>query len=419
MTLPEASPSDRVPKVSASSPTDVAEVLSRDHAVLVDRILQVLVREVPAYSRLPIELIEQEVRGVAALAVRLFAQSVHHEGRPPQADLDRLSNSAADRAEEGVPLDMVLSAYFRGAQVCAEHLTVDADAPLPPTILPLLTTFMGEVSKAVGVGYERFARMHATESASHRIDLATALLAGQSTEEIGAGIGADVAARYRVICLEVARNADEDALEVDSLVANRRKLRRVRAEVSRRCPEALWAPGARAELLLLLPADAEPAPPGAANPFGGASMARLADVAGAGVWAGMVLATPVEIPEAVTVGRELARLARSSGRPVGAYSMADLAIDYQLSRPGPALSAIAAPAGLLADHPELMATLEAHLRTGGDRRSSATQLHVHANTVDNRLRRIASLTSLDPTDPQDLLALAAARHALRALSGGR
>jgi hypothetical protein len=62
----------------------------------------------------------------------------------------------------------------------------------------------------------------------------------------------------------------------------------------------------------------------------------------------------------------------------------------------------------------LLETLEAFLDCGLDRRRTAEQLHVHPNTLDYRLRRVAELTGLEPGKPRDLvlLELAVARRKL-------
>jgi hypothetical protein len=51
---------------------------------------------------------------------------------------------------------------------------------------------------------------------------------------------------------------------------------------------------------------------------------------------------------------------------------------------------------------ELVETLDAFVRSGLDRRRAAAEIHVHPNTLDYRLRRIAELTGLDMRRPDDL-----------------
>jgi len=53
----------------------------------------------------------------------------------------------------------------------------------------------------------------------------------------------------------------------------------------------------------------------------------------------------------------------------------------------------------------LLETLAAFFDCDLDRRRTAGHLHVHPNTLDYRLRRIAELTGLDPSRPRDLVLL--------------
>jgi purine catabolism regulator len=71
---------------------------------------------------------------------------------------------------------------------------------------------------------------------------------------------------------------------------------------------------------------------------------------------------------------------------------------------------------------DLIATLEAYIRLHGSVNAVARDLFLHRNTVRQRLRRIAQLTSTDLTDPNDRLALRlalVARDALRRLNASR
>ncbi|WP_348537137.1 PucR family transcriptional regulator [Nocardia carnea] len=88
--------------------------------------------------------------------------------------------------------------------------------------------------------------------------------------------------------------------------------------------------------------------------------------------------------------------------------MADLAVEYQITRPGPARRRLAKSLDPLLPQPELLETLSTHLAYERNRQRTARALYVHANTVDYRLRRIARLTGLDPADSEGLWHLQAA-----------
>ncbi|MFE3556173.1 PucR family transcriptional regulator [Streptomyces sp. NPDC059193] len=105
---------------------------------------------------------------------------------------------------------------------------------------------------------------------------------------------------------------------------------------------------------------------------------------------------------------EVRKVAQASGRPPGLYRLADVLLEYQLTRPGPALTQLSSLLAPLAGKPELLETLRAYLSGGMDRRSTAERLSVHPNTLDYRLRRITALTGLDATRPADLARVHAA-----------
>lgn len=70
---------------------------------------------------------------------------------------------------------------------------------------------------------------------------------------------------------------------------------------------------------------------------------------------------------------------------------------------------------ILADSPHLQATIEAYFAANMSIRDAAAALQMHPNSVAYRLDRVHDLTGLDPRQPRDLLALALAGMAIRAV----
>jgi sugar diacid utilization regulator len=62
----------------------------------------------------------------------------------------------------------------------------------------------------------------------------------------------------------------------------------------------------------------------------------------------------------------------------------------------------------LEDGPELIATLEGYFAADFDRRKAAGNLHIHPNTLDYRLRRVAELTGLSVGSAKGVQVLGAA-----------
>ncbi|WP_186817572.1 PucR family transcriptional regulator, partial [Nocardia neocaledoniensis] len=109
-----------------------------------------------------------------------------------------------------------------------------------------------------------------------------------------------------------------------------------------------------------------------------------------------------ELPAAAERAHELLAIARRAGRRGAVHQFRDFALEYQLTRPGPAREHLRHLLAPLDDHPELLQTLRIHLATEANRLHTARLLHVHTNTVDYRLRRIATLTGLDAKRCPDL-----------------
>ncbi|MEU4414797.1 PucR family transcriptional regulator [Nocardia salmonicida] len=115
-----------------------------------------------------------------------------------------------------------------------------------------------------------------------------------------------------------------------------------------------------------------------------------------------------DLRDAQQMIHELCRVVAYLRALPGAYTLDDLALDYQLTRPSPARSRLASILAPLRDHGHLMETLQAYLLFGTDRKRVAESLTVHPNSVSYRLRRITEITGLNPGKPADSRKLAAA-----------
>ena len=132
---------------------------------------------------------------------------------------------------------------------------------------------------------------------------------------------------------------------------------------------------------------------------------------------GVAAAVAGDVHAVVEQATEVRRVAQLCGRSPGVYRLDDLLLEYQLTRPGPALTRLAEALHPLVEKPVLRKTLDAYLNLDLDRRRTARALHVHPNTVDYRLRKIGALTSLDATRAADIPLLRAALAAQGAING--
>lgn len=372
------------------------------------RILAVLTEEIPTYARLPRELLDGDVRRVVRLALGMYATSIDHDGAPSDEELAELATSAERRAEEGVPMEMVVAAYFRGAAVASQWAMAQAspdDLDAVRRTADLLISYLERTASAVAAGYARHTETVRAERASARQALTHALLDGEAAERENAAAraGLRLPAAYLAVAVHAGTHPDETDTTTDRAVASRRKLRRVREELQRHFAEpVLWLPSEEGGLALVPAAS----PSDTARLRG--ALPAVERAAGTPLHVALTGADLPRVAAAATLAREVLEVVLSCGFPPGAWQLEDVAVEYQLTRPSPALELLRSRLAALEAFPELSATLSAYLSTGLRRRQTARALGVHPNTVDNRLRRVASITGLDPTRPDDLPAIRAA-----------
>ncbi|MFJ6385306.1 PucR family transcriptional regulator [Kitasatospora sp. NPDC092039] len=392
---------------------------------LAEAVVAALLERVPVYRRLPREQLTGELTRDTERRIRALAHTVRTGLPAPAEELAAVRESAARRAEEGLPLDAVLLAHHLGLEVCWEFATRharDGDAADLIALNRLLLDQLRQAATAAGAGYLDGRHPSADRRGAARRSLLGALLAGTPVDEAADRAGFRLPTGYAVLCLSVADHSDELSPGVDPGIAARRKLRRFEAELDHRTRQSALTALTPAGGLVLIPFDPSPGPDeddadGAPWPVLTATLAAAARAAGAAVLAGAAAASPAEVPAAAALAYEVLDVARSFGRPPGLHRLDDVLLEYQLTRPSQARSRLAALLEPLTDAGELLATLRTHLAGGLNRRHTANALHLHPNTVDYRLRRIAALTGLDPTRPADVPRITAAIAARTAEQG--
>ncbi|MFZ3598492.1 PucR family transcriptional regulator [Streptomyces sp. BH104] len=386
---------------------------------LTARVLDRLVDQVPVYDTLPREQLRGEIQGVVEQCIAAFAAMLRTGRLPGEGRFLALRQSAAKRAEEGVPVEAVLRAYHVGAQECLRqmlrHATAD-DLDHVRTATELVLDFLERMTVTVVAGYAAERQAVLGEEQSARQDLLTALLEGTDVSGAAARWGLDVPHCYLVLDLSIGTHPDEALDGVSPVIAGKRKLRRLRVELDRHVDGTVLSALSGDGGLALIPCRA------AADRVTHRDWARLAGavthmcrVAGVDIMAGAAAATPADVPAAVTLAREVRRVAAASERPPGLYRLPDVLLEYQLMRPGPARDELAQLMRPLTGRPELLDTVRGYLRCGLSRRRTAHELCVHPNTVDYRLRRAAEITGLDVTSGPDALRVRAAISALDAV----
>ncbi|MFI8975316.1 PucR family transcriptional regulator [Nocardia asteroides] len=125
--------------------------------------------------------------------------------------------------------------------------------------------------------------------------------------------------------------------------------------------------------------------------------ALLSAIARESTTAVAVESATASLPAAADIAHELLDLAICLHKEPRLYVLGELALEYQITRPGPGRDHLVSLLEPLEKHPELIQTLAALIQQGFDRKRSARRLCVHPNTIDYRMRRISALTGLPAT----------------------
>ncbi|MFB8209936.1 MULTISPECIES: CdaR family transcriptional regulator [unclassified Streptomyces] len=387
---------------------------------LTTRVVARLLSDLPVYAELPHEEIAGDIADIVQHNLRLFADVLEHRRAATDGELAQQRDSAAQRAEEGVPLDAILTAYQVGVAMCWEETAQDAgpgDLPAVLEIMDRILVLQQQLTSAVSGAYLEARQILDSQEHGGRHALMAALLTGEDLDGFTRRTGLRPAARYLTMTLALAPHPDETgagpARGAGAGVAARRKIRRIRTTLDRFAgTPALTALDASGGTVLLPVAE----PPRWDGPGGLCDLiAEATRAAGVPVTAAAETAAPDGVPAAVARNGEIVDLVARTGRAPGLYRLADVLLEYQLSRPSEALRGLAGLLSPLDAKPELLHTLETYLAHGLDRRAAAAALHVHPNTVDYRIRRIDRLTGLSPARPADLQHLSAALVARRSV----
>lgn len=376
---------------------------------IAERAVDQFVAEIPFYAVLPTDVVHGETTESVTAALSAFLRALRDGTAPTSEELAIPLAAAAHRAQEQVPLAVVLTAYHIAARVGWEALLDLAEQDELPEVLAagsqVLRYLQGVVPAVADVYLEERQAIHGEEREARRA-LVSALLTGQPSAALAERLQIDLAPAYAVLHLHVVTGADDGA-SARSAVAARSRARRSQSALDEFAGQpvlsALDSRGGTA----LIPATGETTSAVLADVP--RLVARIADAIGHGVIAGAALAETVDaVPQAAGEAGEVATLAARLGHPSGLYLLDDLLLEYQITRPGAARARLAAKLAELAEHPHLLDALRSWVAQEHNRRRAARDLHIHPNTLDYRLSRVGQLTGLDPQQASDARILAAA-----------
>ncbi|MFC6152547.1 PucR family transcriptional regulator [Nocardioides yefusunii] len=390
---------------------EVGVLLARRRRDLNARVLAGLAEEILTYREMPEEALNLDIVRAITLALDLFLDSLARGRLPVGEEWADLSESAARRAEEGVPLAAVLAAYHVGTRLIFEDvvpLAIPGDEPQVAAASVLAMRFLAAASEIVADRYleERVAITDADADLS--AERLRRVLDGDPRPE-------DAAPAHLVLRLALGEHPDEAGEGLSVEIAARRKLRRLRARLREEDDHVLGTMTGDGGLLVLLVRDGDLATAAARVP---ALVARLEAAAQAPLYVACTVApATTTVASAAEIAEELLQLVIRLGRPPGTYRIEDVVVEYQMTRPGAARSLLAETVAPVAGRPELFETLRIFLRTGQDRRATAARLHVHPNTVDYRLNRVTQMLGIEVTESRNVVTLVGAMLAHGAEQG--
>ncbi|MFC9931305.1 PucR family transcriptional regulator [Streptomyces sp. NPDC127190] len=349
----------------------------------------------PGYAELPAEMKDLEIAATIRHGVRLFLRRVLEPDTAATRDHGLFLERAAQRAEEGMPLHLLLRTHALGVYVLWQALREAAGPGDEAALVELTDVLLGSHHVLVGAVAETYLDERSAidaERHAHRRSLVRGLLDGTlpPSHVLIEQLGLD----GPCLVLAVGGITAPTAGPGEGAVAVRRRLRRLQTALDQ-------AFGGEVPALLDAGADSGRAIVPGAVELPEDLVRRLARAAGGPLRLAVAPApTPADVPGAARTAGEILRVARACGLPPGLHRLDDVLLEYHLSRPGESGRRIAALLDPVADRPELLETLRVHLAHGQDRRATAVVLGLHPNTVDNRLARTTERTGIDLTTPK-------------------
>ncbi|MBB2943362.1 hypothetical protein FB565_003075 [Actinoplanes lutulentus] len=316
--------------------------------------------------------------------------------------------SAARRASDGEPVEHLLIDYQIGADAMWQVIAPRCRAGERDGLLRITEAvhrYLRQVTGFVVRGFQHEAARMRLGERDARYGLFSALLSGQSPQAAAELAGIALPPGYLVLSLHLGPDPTPPAAPPPGrsprVSAHRRSntVQRVLDQYGTDVLALVRDPVATALI---------PVAPDAGTAEARLVVDRLTEALGVPVHAGAAFGPPDTVHLVHQQGNDVLEIALAAGHGPGAYTLDDVLVAYQLTRPGPGTDRLRERLRPLDGHPDWEQTLRTFLRNGFDRQRTAADLHVHPNTVDYRLTRIAVLVGFDPTEPaQRLTAFAA------------
>lgn len=378
---------------------DACEALLARLPELVDEHLRGLVEHSATYERvIPYDDRWQQAHD----AMRVGIETISAPRASPRRDLEYAEHLGRSRAQQGLPLELVVYAYRHAGYLVWDALLEDAATADPARTTALMrsaTMVWAAVDDQAQTATEayRATELELRRRTDERLQaLLDALLDGgrapELTSRAAAGLDLPEHGRYAVVVLRVERRDGRAPFHRMIRGAGMRFIWRMRADCE--LGVVSLAPGTGLDAL-------EEALSGCPGPGGlGPMVDGLAELGRARRLAELALRTcPSDATGIVRLDRCL-----PAALVVSRPELADRLVSDVLG----ALIALDA-----ADRTVLLETLEVWLDCEGSAGRAASRLYCHRNTVFNRLRRLEQLSSRSLSRPRDLVEMTLALDAFR------
>ena len=355
------------------------------------------VENVVPCGTLPGDAIHGDVTTITRTCLELAVSML--DGKDIPEKTRRLENAAAGWAREGVPIDTIHHAVHEGFRLGLDLVVSNATVTDYSALVDgakLVVEMLDKMTVCISMAYVRELRSVVSEHHTAVHTLTSALLGGHSTSTMARECGIEISPAYTVLAMAIPAHPDEAVPALDGKVVARRKLRRVQAELATRCGDSALSLLSVDGGTVLLPSEI------LTDEALDELVAQLSRAAQVPISAAVVEAPTAEVPAAADQAHELLDMVQRLDCVPGLYRFDDMALEYQLTRPGPGREYLGSLLDPLDDHPELLETLQRHISNNLNRQRTARLMHIHTNTIDYRLKRVAQLTGFDPTQPSGL-----------------
>ncbi|MDV7245714.1 MULTISPECIES: helix-turn-helix domain-containing protein [Rhodococcus] len=376
----------------------------RDTHAVARKLVRHFADNVTPCGSLPGEQLQSDVTDFTVVCLRLGIQMLDGGTSPTDEDLAEVRDASARWAREGFPLTLVLRILHEGITKAGDLAAANAreeDLPGLLVIQKVMFALLECVTVAATTSYVNELEAVNSERDGAAVNLVTALLSGRKAASAARHAGVEPAENYVVMGLAVPPHPAEAIAHRRKAVVARQKLRRLQIELAEASGGAALCSLSPDGGTILLPGSPERA-------WIVSLLDRVGAAAEVPLTATVSRVRTADIPTAAEQVHELLDLAHQLSLAPGLYEMNDLALEYQLTRPGPGRTHLARLLDPLQNSPELVETLEVHISHDLNRQRTAKKMHLHTNTVDYRLKRIAQLTGCDPTRPSGLRQIQAA-----------